>query len=293
MQVQALGNNNSSVNFGENANKDLAAKRRERAIHFVNMNDQDLMTLAYLNSYKQNKKTHDNNKKNMTRVLYAMPFIAGLSDGILKKGSLSSKIKAGGSTTAGWGFGLLALGVFDAVKKKLVSKSETLTNFEHNHPGLALLADIGMFIGVAVLAFKGVDKFSAKIMEKYPKLQKDVVNLAEMAKTRINNSKMNNKVLNNLKNFAEEFSEKAPLAASVGRFVVDNAVWAVLFGSIFRSSSNVKQQKERVANTYNALKAEQTRCAKHLVNSLSVENSILAKDSPVAEEVKEVFEQIS
>lgn len=260
MQVQPISNVASNVKFGSIYSQEY----RDTLTDLVNMDDSELATIAQLQAARHNnRKSHE---KTMNTVLYSLPIVAGLSSGILHKGSLGSKTAVALGSGASWGFALALLGVYDFAKKAIFSKSEKLQNFEQNNPALSLLADLGLFWGVLTIGNKAVAKGWPKLLEKAPNLATKALGLAGNVVSKLDNSSLNKKVLTRLAATAANFSKKAPWLSAAGSAVLGCSTIIVLLAGLMRGVSSAAQENNRVHNNYKRLKANQFEIAKALAN---------------------------
>lgn len=260
MQVQPISNVTSNVKFGSMYSQEY----RDALTDFVNMGDCELA--AYAQSDASRQYTRKNHEKTMNTVLYSLPVVAGLSSGILHKGSLGSKTAVALGSGASWGFALALLGVYDSAKKAIFSKSEKLQNFEQNNPALSLLADLGLFWGVLTVGNKAVAKGWPKLLEKAPNLATKALGFAGNVVSKIDNSFLNKKVLTRLSETAANLSKKAHWLSAAGSVVVLTSPIILLAAGIMRGVSSAAQENNHVHNNYKRLKAEQFEVAKALLN---------------------------
>ena len=103
-----------------------------------------------------------------------------------------------------------------------------------------------------------------------------------MASTKeiLNNSKIETKLLPKMREMAGEITEKAPLVSKVSNFIVDKAFWIVGIAGLARIVNNSGEQHSNINRNFNVVKAHQSQIAKNLVNTLSLENKILAQENP-------------
>lgn len=282
MQADAVSNIVSSVKFTSRTdeNNSRAVRHREEAMRFVNMNDHDLLVLAHLNAHKENKKLQNNNKKVMNTALYSMPIVASISSGILTKGPLSARVLSGAATMTLFGLGFLAMGAVNLMEKFASSKSKTINNFEKDQPVVSALAGIGLLLGSISLTFKGVNKLSDKLIDKYPDFAKKAVKATKRFAEYLDKTDFNTKLMPVVSESMEKAAKEVPLMAKAGRFVLANSAWAVLILGLSRLVGNSKQAHQNVRDSFENIKANQTTVSKHLVNTLSVENDVLAQEDP-------------
>lgn len=278
MQIQSIQNNRTNVRFS--SDKDV-----EKAKAFVNMDDSQLRTLAYIKA--QDKNEEKKSKKSIISTLYAIPLVDSLSSGILTRGRLGTRATATATTAARWGVALAVLGGYNAAKNAVVSRSEKLQNFEQNNPVISLLADVGVLMGALSLGTKGATKLGLKALGKAPKLTETLFIGLQNTKRIINKSMLNKKALPFIMKNVAKLEKKAPWAVAAGANIIANSVLITFLAGIFHGNSQVKQLKKDVEQNYKDLKTAQLNTSKHLTNVLSVKNDVLAQDSPIASELNE------
>jgi len=274
MRIQSIGNNRINVKFSSDADT-------ERAKAFVNMDDSQLKTLAYLAN--RDKSTEKKTKNSINSTLYALPIAASLSSGILTKGKLGTRVLATGKTAANWGFGLLVLSALNLAKKAVVSRSEKLQQLENNHPIISLIADLGLFMGVLALGAKCARNVGAKIFEKTPKTVLKLFTKLQNAKRLINKTKLNTKVLPSIIAGVAKIATRAPWAVAAGATIVANSVYILFLAGIIKGTKCAKQEQMRVENNFKSLKLAQLDTAKHLTNVLAEKNDTCVKGLLIAE----------
>ncbi len=300
MQVQSVNSNINRVKFG-------SEDQLEKAVALVNMDDVQIRQMSLLKTKQEQGK-----QKNYLKSLwFAFPLAATVSSFILKNegyvktaimdskknilsvaekpltGKFSSKLSAAGNTAMFWGGVLLVSGIYNSVKKAIVSKSEKMQNFERNHPFASLVADIGLFLGTLSLAKKGADKVANKIIAKSPEFVKGLNKNIANAKNWLDTTKINTKVLPKFSEYFAKLSKKAPFVAELGVAAVSVAPIIVLVNSLLKASKQNRDFNNSFWNNYRTFKEEQFQIAKHTTNVLSTRNDILKKDSPVGDEVEE------
>jgi len=270
MAISSIGNKISSVKFTSRGADEESSNVRDKAVAFVNLDDQQVRRLAYLSSV--DKKGDKKNRQSALSMLYALPIVAGLSRGILKEGKLSTKAFAASKTAGGWVAGLMALGAYNMIKKAVISDSKTVKNFEANNPVASMVIDVGIFAGVLALGTKNAGKLRAKIAKVAPKLVKNVISKLITAKTFLDKTKLNKEILPKVTKHVASLAEKAPWATGASRFVLRNSVLVLLFAGILKSSSDSKQKQERIVNNYKQIKEAQYQIAKRLASETSEAN---------------------
>lgn len=272
MIIKPIEPKSSGIGFQSKDNKDSKAKAMDRkavAKAFVDMDDNQIRHLAYSSAYDKNRERHHNNS--MLTAFYAMPVVASLSDGILTKGSLGLKAGVTAGTAAAWGFGLLMLAGYNHIKRAVVSDSPKLAKFEQNNPVASFLIDLGIFLGVAALGFRGAGKLGEKLVEKHPDLAVRIANKGQSMLTSLNKSNFNKKTLPAMNKSVDEFAEKAPALFGTGRFILANSVWILLLGSIIKGASHTNNTNDKIVEKYHELKHAQFDAAKYLAKEAEKE----------------------
>lgn len=265
MEVLAITNNPVAVK-GSNPSKSMSFGRRNEAV------DDVAYQYAIDKTVSQAKDRH----KNIKRLVYSVPLLAGISTAILHKGNskvlnkeisglagkLSEGVKAGGS----WA-GLLGLGaVIGAADAAIAKKSDNFRNFRNNHPFLSFVGDMGVFLAAAAAIPAGFNKLVAKIKPKYlEKMSRGIQNLAghvNRIKTPqfIKNfgTKISEKVPNSIKNISvPNFVKKTgEFVKGIGRSLLAFAPHIALLTAIFEGVSNRAKTEADFARNYKEAKRE-------------------------------------
>lgn len=273
MQVQTIGNTNSSIKFQSKT----SAKDGE-AVSFVDLNDRQLKNLAY--SINNNKDGQPKKKRHpLLTTFLAMPVVDTIASGvlvskisvlpkeqaeILRNAPLSVRTFCAAKTAANWCGGLAILGLYNVAKKAIASKSPGIQKFEQDHPVANFLTDMALITGAFFLALKGsrsqLTKYFAKHPEKELNLNNKLVNMAN----RLDNTNFNNKVLPKMAGRASQFAEKAPFLAKAGRFTLANSIWILLAGSILHNGGRTRKDDANVEQTYQKLKTAQAEAKQRI-----------------------------
>lgn len=286
MQTQSILNIRPNVNF---QSKD----KLERASKFVNMNDSQLQLLAYNASVDKDKETKD--KKNIFKTFCAIPIVDTLASGILvnksnflpengikacRNASLSLRTFATARTAANWVFGLGLVSLYSAAKNKVLENNPNLNKYEKQHPIESFFTDIGIIMGTFALGYVGIGKLVEKSIEKNPKaadkFDKKIVNIFE----KLDKTHFNQRTLPRIAKDVEKLEKNAPFVTKLGRFALANSVWILLGAALYKMAKHADEERNKVEQNYQTLKAAQLQTAKHLVNTLSIERDVLAQDQP-------------
>lgn len=271
MQVQSIGNTNSNTGF-------KSRKNLEEASAFVNMDDSQLRYYAYESSI--DKKEDRKHQNSISRTLYAIPVVETLASGILagKDAALSVRTRDAGRTALSWTVLLGAVGLYNAVKNAVVSKSPTLQQFNNDHPVAAFLTDIGFIFTGFILGSIGLLKLNNHLEEKHPEQIEEGKKELEILKDEIDNTKFNTEILPKISARVAQFEEKAPKLMKVGKIALANSIWILAGVALLKSIKYTKERQEKADYNYEKLKGAQFKTAKQLVNVLSVERDVLAQN---------------
>lgn len=276
MFVKSVGKRDSNPNFS-------SQDGCKRAAAFVNLDNRQLQDLAYVMSY--DKKEQKKQQNSVKHIFYAIPVVDTLAGGILTNGylkplvkqnalelkegiRLSGKTLSMASTALHWSKIIVGIGVYNKIKKAIVSRSPALQNFEQNNPGTGFLADIGMIFGGYVLIQKGLNKVLEKVKTAHPKE-------ARMADTRLmkklkgiidwlDKTKINKNVLPKLTEGVTTLGQKAPWLIKASKTVLAHSVYIMAGLGILKMISNSHHNQRKVEAKFYELKEAQAKTAKHL-----------------------------
>ena len=213
-------------------------------------------------------------QKNIKRLVYSVPLLAGLSAAILHKGNskvlnkeisgLAGKLAEGVKSGTGWA-ALLGLGaVIGAGDAAIAKKSESYRNFRNNHPFLSFVGDMGVFLAAAAAIPVGLNKLAAKIKPQYfERLSEGIQNIAghvNRSKTPkfIENigTKMSNMIPDAVKNIkVPDFVKKTgEFVKSTGKTLLAYTPHIALLSAIFGGMSNRAQAANDLARNYSEIK---------------------------------------
>jgi len=267
MQIQSVDNINSNIRFG-------SKKQFEKASAFVSADDSQLQTIAYLQTIDKDKeKKH---QRSMMRLFYILPVVDTIAHGILagKNVPLSDRAYAAGKTAKSWGFILMAVGLFNAVKKAVGKDSPGVNKFEQDNPVGSFLLDVGAIIGGLALGTFTLNKFAPKqIAQVKEKFKETVLKLDE--------TKLNKEILPKVTEKVLTLAEKAPRVAKASKFVLKNLVWIFIGTTLLKSFFHSYSENKEIEQNYKKLKEAQFKTSKRLVDILNVERDVLAQNQPV------------
>ena len=261
MQVNSVSQNKVQ-SFG-NRKQD----KMERMIAFANLNDKQLQQIALKKADEKYSAKDYNRKQNL--LYYSIPIVSALANfqaptlmalpknikpenldrikHLMADRTRSVKLKNFGKSAI---LGTAAFAIFDLAlraKRKIDKKSETLTNFNKEHPFLSTVANLAIATSAVLLGRAGL----AKVVQKLPtKLDRNTLKFLVKAKNFINNNKVINKVAN--------YAQKAPEAVKTfAKGALNFAPWLLVLGS-FTNSINYSGNKTReIYKNYDQLKTAQ------------------------------------
>ncbi|MGN0031248.1 MAG: hypothetical protein ACI37Q_04765 [Candidatus Gastranaerophilaceae bacterium] len=261
MQVNSVSQNNVQT-FG-NRKQD----KMERMIAFANLNDKQLQQIALKKADEKYSAKDYNRKQNL--LYYSIPIVSALAniqnpvlvnipknitpknisriEKIVADRVRSVKLKNFGKSAL---LGTAAFAVFDMAlraKRKIDKKSETLSNFNKEHPFLATVGNLAIATSAVLLGRAGL----AKVVQKLPtKLDRNTLKLLVKGKNFLNNNKVINKVV--------EAAQKSPeLVKTFAKGALNFAPWLLVLGS-FTNSINYSGNKTReIYKNYDQLKTAQ------------------------------------
>lgn len=257
----------------------------ERASAFVSMDDAQLKKLAYKISYNK-KEAEEKNRKTLLATFCAIPIIDSIAKGLLAKNAfamedkdfiglfvekstpLSTKIKAGVKTAGMWGAILGVLGIYTAAKNVLAPEHKNSEHNKHNPVG-SFLIDVGVMLGGFALATMGLNEIAEQFPEKIGKIKNKFNKFIE----KFDKTGLNKRTLPEF----EKLAAKHPVIATTGKFALAYSMWITLGIGIYKMFDNILEQRKKVDNTFEKLKANQNIIAKQLVNVINTEKDVLAQ----------------
>lgn len=261
MQIQSLGSQKANIKFSSDA--DI-----EKAVALVSADDSELQTLAYLAAAdKENQKRHHNSLINS---FYFLPVVDTIASGILphRYSTLSDRVKASGSNAASWGLIIAALGAFDAAKKIFSSSSPGVKKFENDNPVASFFVDIVAIIG-------GLAIGGALFKRFMPDKIKDLGDRFIAKVDKLDETKLNKKVLPKVTEKVTNFIDRFPKIAGTGKFVLRNLVLIYFGVSLLKMFNRSSHEQKQIENNYNELKMQQAEAAQYLANKLGVDPNTL------------------
>lgn len=284
MQVNSLVN--SKTDFGHKRKDNIS-----EAVAFVNMDNAQLRNLAYNISYDKEDQRKTQNR--LLAAFLAMPVIDIVSRGILAKkeyktpqnelirvgNKLSTKARAVGKTAAGWTGCLALLGAYGLIKDGINSHSDSMKDFNQEHPILSFVVDLGVLMAGLAIGKKGFDKLKSKFPETVAKLKKDTHKFF----AKLDNTKISKEKMPKMAQRTADFRENHPELSKFGRAFLENSVLVGLGVGVLGSIGVANKEQKRIEKNYKKLKKIQAQTAKQLVNVLEEERTILVQNQKPAE----------
>ena len=260
--------------------------RRDNIDAVINMSDNDLQKIAYL----QTAERFDNKKqRRVTNALfYTAPLAAGLSTALLSERSattlfskeisgVAGRLAKGAKVAAVWTAALAAIDLLGAIKNKISENSSEVRKFDKEHPFLSLGTMLALGLGAITLVNKGAGKLGSL---KAPDVMKKYTGKAAKA---INS----NGLVNKAKNGLLKLSEKTPAALQdIGATILELSPAAFLFGGLFHSIASNGAQNRDFINNYHTLRNRQQNLTKARIAELSMQNDILMQDAKNREDMR-------
>lgn len=260
--------------------------RRDNIDAVINMSDNDLQKIAYL----QTAERFDNKKqRRVTNALfYTAPLAAGLSTALLSERSattlfskeisgVAGRLAKGAKVAAVWTAALAAIDLLGAIKNKISENSSEVRKFDKEHPFLSLGTMLALGLGAITLVNKGAGKLGSL---KAPDVMKKYTGKAAKA---INS----NGIVNKAKDGLLKLSAKTPSALKdIGATMLELSPTAFLLGGLFHSISSNGAQNRDFANNYHALRNRQEKLTKARIAELSLQNDILMQDAKNREDMR-------
>lgn len=245
--------------------------------YFMNMSDEELLHMSHIQARADKRTRKDlNSTKAMVNAVPLVDSVIATSQvkkagGIVGFGSLAASLSAFIGRLGMWAFFIGGFNLLDKAFKKVIKKSETLSDMDKNHPLARPLAEIAVMGGTYYAGIKHKNKIINLIPQSIRKATLDEVgNL----KDKINKSFMAEKIydplLDNFRKFAKNHKNIAKTAKNIKPLVVP----AMIIAAIIKSSVSVPDSyNKRVAENFDSLKNQQD-CIRALVDMKEKNNDI-------------------
>ncbi len=267
-----------------------SSKRRADVDAFINLDDNSLRKIAYMQAVDPKADKRSRRKSNL--LMNSIPVAAGVlaaakTPKLITKTGRLGKIAQFAETTTKW---FLAFGIIDLVaagRNKIHQKSEKAREFAQKHPILSLATTVGasmLAIGGAYKGFgKVADKVLPKITDKYgDKITKAVVNLG--------NKLDNSKVLNKMSELTSKVSNKTPeFVKSIGQGLLEWSPLILGISAISNTSKHAHNKANAINEKYIELKDKQIVLAQAKNRELEIQRDFLLTNPKNADDMSEVF----
>ena len=259
----------NSISSSSVAGKTSFGNQREMLENFANADDKTLRKIAM---QKTAASIDDKKHRRITNAIYySIPVAAGLAAVVRNPAKAAAKgisrarmINLGNfaGTALNWAGTFAIIDLVFGGARKLNKSSETVREFNKEHPVLSMVATVGAGIGTLFLAGKGLSKLAAKIAKKPMTLvEKKSVAKLNMA---LNDSKALNWISKNLKKVPSSIKSFAKTA-------IDWSPMLLVFTSIAHSFNHSKVKTAETVKNYTQLKDAQMQVREALANAEEAE----------------------
>ena len=216
---------------------------------FNKLTDDDIYQLSTFIPDKKMSKVAANTMKT---VFVTIPVLDSVAAAVVKKGSLSTKLKYGTKNALRWGSVIAAGMAVVGTKAAINSKVKPLDDFDKKHPVLATIVDFSAIYTVYDLFNRGVKTSALAFKELFPKFTNNMNNkVYNPIKNLLNNSIVNKKLVQP----AEKFVEKRPYLGRTNKLSALMLAPALLVASFVRYNREEKNRNEQVENNMKFLHA--------------------------------------
>ena len=216
---------------------------------FNKLTDDDIYQLSTFIPDKKMSKVAANTMKT---VFVTIPVLDSVAAAVVKKGSLSSKLKYGTKNALRWGSVIAAGMAVVGTKAAINSKVKPLDDFDKKHPVLSTIVDFSAIYTVYDLFNRGVKTSALAFKELFPKFTNNMNNkVYNPIKNLLNNSIVNKKLVQP----AEKFVEKRPYLGRTNKLSALMLAPAMLVASFVRYNREEKNRNEQVENNMKFLHA--------------------------------------
>lgn len=210
--------------------------------------DNELFQISSVEPDRRFKKV---SKNVVNTLLFAIPAVDIAANAIVKRGSLSSKLKQGGITAGIWAIAFASGAAVQSVKKFVNSHSEFFNDFNNKHPFLSTLADFAAIFAAFTTALNGIQYLKTGTKKLFPNaVLKFNENISKPLKNILDNSILNKKLLKSAGNF---FAQKPNLAKAT-KISALLLVPAMFTGVLVRYLAEAKKRDENIVKNYAFLK---------------------------------------
>ena len=242
-------NNLRSFKAAENFDDLPKEKETDNEQMFNKLTDDDIYQLSTFIPDKKMSKVAANTMKT---VFVTIPVLDSVAAAVVKKGSLSSKLKYGTKNALRWGSVIAAGMAVVGTKAAINSKVKPLDDFDKKHPVLATIVDFSAIYTVYDLFNRGVKTSALAFKELFPKFTNNMNNkVYNPIKNLLNNSIVNKKLVQP----AEKFVEKRPYLGRTNKLSALMLAPAMLVASFVRYNREEKNRNEQIENNMKFLHA--------------------------------------
>ena len=242
-------NNLRSFKAAENFDDLPKEKETDNEQMFNKLTDDDIYQLSTFIPDKKMSKVAANTMKT---VFVTIPVLDSVAAAVVKKGSLSTKLKYGTKNALRWGSVIAAGMAVVGTKAAINSKVKPLDDFDKKHPVLATIVDFSAIYTVYDLFNRGVKTSALAFKELFPKFTNNMNNkVYNPIKNLLNNSIVNKKLVQP----AEKFVEKRPYLGRTNKLSALMLAPAMLVASFVRYNREEKNRNEQVENNMKFLHA--------------------------------------
>lgn len=242
-------NNLRSFKAAENFDDLPKEKETDNEQMFNKLTDDDIYQLSTFIPDKKMSKVAANTMKT---VFVTIPVLDSVAAAVVKKGSLSSKLKYGTKNALRWGSVIAAGMAVVGTKAAINSNVKPLDDFDKKHPVLATIVDFSAIYTVYDLFNRGVKTSALAFKELFPKFTNNMNNkVYNPIKNLLNNSIVNKKLVQP----AEKFVEKRPYLGRTNKLSALMLAPAMLVASFVRYNREEKNRNEQVENNMKFLHA--------------------------------------
>ncbi len=183
----------------------------------------------------------------LNTLLIAVPVIDSAASVFVKKGNLSSKLKAGASNAGKWAAVFAAGIAVSGAKKYINSKSEKLDNFDKKHGFLSTVVDFtAIYTAFSMLSAAGKHLYYSS-KNAFPRLaDKMHRHVKTPLKSFINSSFVNKKIVLPM----EKYSTKHPHFALTSSLAATLAAPVVAVAAVSRAVNEAKSRNEAIQANY-------------------------------------------
>ena len=181
-----------------------------------------LATDSQLRSIARAKASYEYNssphRKTEKKFANMIPVMDSFLMGASTQGTLGQKVVSGGKDMADWGIFIGLAYLYNKAVNKIVGKSETLQNFKENSPAAYGIANVALGATTCMSGLYYIKKGYQKFI--VPHLPKNIKNAPENIAKGIDDSSFAKTINNSMKNFAKNYP-------NITKCLRTGAVWAL------------------------------------------------------------------